>query len=181
MMRKLTFVEMLLLALFALTAFVVTAQEAAKEEGKAEVKAAVPAHSYVGAEKCKMCHKAQFTAWEQTPHAKAWAALKPEEQTKAECTVCHMTGKLEDGTAITGIACEACHGPGSDYKSPKIMSKTKFAADKAAALKDAVAAGLVMPTAETCVRCHKEEGNPNFKPFDFEKMKGLVHPVTAEK
>ena len=130
MMRKLTFVAMLLLALFALTAFVVTAQEAAKEEGKAEVKAAVPAHSYVGAEKCKMCHKAQFTAWEQTPHAKAWAALKPEEQTKAECTVCHMTGKLEDGTAITGIACEACHGPGSDYKSPKIMSKTKFAADK---------------------------------------------------
>ncbi len=176
-MRKFTFVAMLFLALLAFTALMVTAQEAAKEEGKKEA----PAHNYVGPEKCKMCHKAEFTAWEQTPHAKAWDALKPEEQAKAECNVCHMTGKLEDGTAINGVACEACHGPGSDYKSPKIMSKSKFTADKAAALKDAEAAGLVMPTAETCMRCHKKEGNPNFKPFDFEKMKGMVHPVAAGK
>jgi cytochrome c553 len=59
------------------------------------------------------------------------------------------------------------------------MSKAKFAADKAGALKLAVGAGLVMPTAETCIRCHTKEGNPNFKEFDFAKSKGLVHPKKA--
>ncbi|HKK20645.1 MAG TPA: multiheme c-type cytochrome [candidate division Zixibacteria bacterium] len=176
-MRKVTFVAMLFLALLAFTALMVTAQEAAKETGKKEA----PAHQYVGPEKCKMCHKAQFTAWEKTPHAKAWEALKADEQKKAECSGCHETGKLEDGTMITSVTCEACHGPGSDYKSPKIMSRSKFKADPEAALKAAKEAGLIIPTADDCMRCHKKEGNPNFKPFDFEKMKGMVHPVAADK
>ena len=33
-------------------------------------------HAYVGASKCKMCHKVQFASWEQTSHAKALDAAK---------------------------------------------------------------------------------------------------------
>ncbi len=136
--------------------------------------------TFVGAEKgCKMCHKAQYESWATTGHAKAWDLLKPEEQAKKECVGCHQTGAMADGTMITGVTCEACHGAGSEYKKPAIMSKKAYT-DKAAGRKAAVAAGLVIPTAETCTAsCHKAEGNPNFKPFDFEKSKGLVHPVKA--
>lgn len=166
-MKKLFILAILVVAL----AFMVSALVIAQDKKFA----------YVGAEKgCKMCHKAQFESWSATAHAKTWDKLKPEEQAKAECNVCHQTGAMADGTMITSVSCEACHGPGSEYKKATIMSKKAYAADKVAARKVAVEAGLIMPTAETCTsKCHKKEGNPNFKPFDFEKAKGLVHPVKA--
>ncbi len=139
-----------------------------------------PKFTYVGEKSCKMCHKAEFDAWSATPHAKAFAALKPEEQKKAECTACHTTGKTAADSVLVNVACEACHGPGSEYKKATIMSKTKFAADKAAALKAAQDAGLIIPTAETCTtKCHHKEGNPNFKEFNWDAMKDKVHPIAA--
>ena len=167
-MRKLSVLFLMLAAILMFAAAMATAADEAVK------------HEYVGAAKCKMCHKAEYTSWEATKHAKAFEALSAEEQMKEECVVCHITGTDVKGEVITGVSCEACHGPGSDYKSPKIMSAKAFKEDKAGALKAAVAAGLVIPTEETCVRCHKKEGNPNFKEFDFEKMKALVHPVAAE-
>jgi len=170
-MRKLSviFLMIAVVMLFAAAAF--TADEA-KEADKA-------ANEYVGPKKCKMCHKDVYAAWETTPHAKTFDVLSAEEQKKAECVGCHMTGTDAKGVAINNVTCEACHSAGSAYKSPKIMSKKKWAADPEAHKKMALDAGLVYPTAETCVGCHKEEGNPNFKAFDFEKMKGKVHPVAA--
>jgi len=169
-MRKLSVVALALAAILLVAAVMASAEET-KEAAK---------HEYVGPAKCKMCHKPEYTAWEATPHAKAFEALSAEEQKKEECVGCHITGTDAKGEVITNVTCEACHGPGSDYKSPKIMSKKKFADDPEAALAAAKEAGLVIPTEETCMRCHKKEGNPNFKPFDFEKMKGKVHPVAAE-
>lgn len=159
-MKRMMMVTLVLLALVAL--FAGSAMSQAKP-------------TFVGADKCKMCHKDNYTSWAETKHAKAFAALKPEEQKKPECVKCHMTGSTAENVALEGVQCEACHGAGSEYKKPTIMSKAKFA-DKAAGMKAAVAAGLVMPTAETCIKCHTKEGNPNFKEFDFAKMKGQVHP-----
>ena len=36
------------------------------------------------------------------------------------------------------------------------------------------------PVEETCTRCHKEEGNKNFKPFKWEERKDTSHPVAPE-
>ena len=44
----------------------------------------------------------------------------------------------------------------------------------------AIAAGLVYPTEETCLRCHNDESS-NFKDFDFAERKLLVHPDPKEK
>ena len=143
------------------------------EEGKEEK----PAHEYVGANKCKMCHKAQFDSWSETGHAKAFDKLSDEEKAKPECVGCHITGTMADGTVINNVECEACHGPGADYKSPKIMSKKKWAEDPEGYKKMAMDAGLIYPTEENCKKCHKAEGNENFKPLDFEKSKGLVHTM----
>jgi hypothetical protein len=152
----------------------------------------------IGAPKCKMCHGAktgdQFAKWEASKHAGAFTVLASDAAKKiaAEkgiadpqkdeaCLKCHTTqaflgratvvnatGKYADAE---GIGCEACHGPGSDYKSKKVME------DSAAAK----AAGLVMnKTAEFCTKCHNE-GSPTFKSFDFEKnWAEVAHPVAAK-
>jgi hypothetical protein len=167
MKKQFTVMSVLLVAVLLLLSSMVMAQDK-------------PKATFVGEKACKMCHKAQFDAWSKTKHAAAFAALKPEEQKKAECVGCHETGKTAADSMIVNVTCEACHGAGSEYKKPAIMSMAKFKADKPAALKAAVAAGLNYPPTEaTCMNCHKKEGNPNFKPFDFEKMKGLVHPIAA--
>jgi DnaJ-class molecular chaperone len=165
-MKKLIVLAVLLVAAIFVISSLVMAQEK-------------PKFTYVGDKACKMCHKAQHESWAATKHAKAFDVLKPEEQKKAECVGCHVTGKTATDSLLVGVSCESCHGPGSEYKKMTIMSKTKWAADKAAAMKVAVEAGLIVPTADVCTKCHKKEGNPNFKEFNFEASKGKVHPIVA--
>jgi hypothetical protein len=112
---------------------------------------------YVGPKKCKICHKDQYDSWLLTGHARAWDLLKPEEQKKEECIGCHSTGTTAKGEFLEGVQCEACHGPGSEYRKTKIMK------DKELALES----GMVEPTAEVCVKCHNEE-SPTFKGFDYD-------------
>ncbi len=148
-------------------------------------------HAYVGADKCKMCHNspakgAQYTKWQESAHSKAYATLASDEAKKigAEkgiadpqkadaCLKCHVAGHGVDAARLTdkykvedGVSCEACHGPGADYWKMTVMK------DKAAAM----AAGLVMPTEETCKGCHNSE-SPTFKGFDFAAAKAkIAHP-----
>jgi cytochrome c553 len=159
-----------ILACLALVFGIALAQDAEKAAAtdKAAAKKEAPKHDYVGETKCKMCHKAEYESWLTTKHAKAWASLKPEEQKKAECAECHITGKTASDSLLVNVGCEACHGPGADYKSMKIMKDAKLAAE----------AGLMPITEETCTRCHNKK-SPNFKEFDFAKAKdpaaGGVH------
>ena len=67
---------------------------------------AMAQHAYVGPEKCKMCHKVEYTSWSATKHAKAWDSLKPADQANAKCNGCHSTNL----PTLTGVSCEACHG-----------------------------------------------------------------------
>jgi len=173
-MRRLSIIVVFLTALAFLLTGSLLAQEAAKKEAK---ETAAP--EFVGAAKCKVCHKDQHAAWSETGHAAAFGKLSAEEQKKPECVKCHITGTMTDGTVIQNVECEACHGPGSEYKSAKIMNKKMWEADPEAQMKMAVEAGLNIPDEKTCVRCHTKEGNPNFKEFKFAERKGLVHPVAA--
>jgi nitrate/TMAO reductase-like tetraheme cytochrome c subunit len=86
-------------------------------------------------------------------HAKAFERLEAEDQANEECLTCHATGKSAE---MPGVQCEACHGPGSDYKGMKVMK------DPEASL----AAGLVIPDEASCLTCHT--GAPHEQPeFDF--------------
>ncbi len=118
-------------------------------------------HTYIGADKCKICHKVEHTSWATTRHAKAFDSLKPEEQKKQECIECHTTGAKNE---LPGVQCEACHGPGSDYKTMSVMK------DK----QKAIAAGLNIPTEKDCVRCHNKK-SPTFKGFNWAEMSPKVH------
>ncbi len=137
-----------------------------KVPGKSDTLKWAEAHfKYVGEKSCKMCHKAEFESWSTTKHAQAWAALKLEEQKKPECAACHTTGKTATDSMLVNVACESCHGPGSDFKSMKVMKDAKLAA----------AAGLLPITEATCVRCHNKK-SPNFKGFEFAAaLKAGIH------
>jgi len=168
------------LVAIATIAFAITAQ--AQDAEKAEDM--VPGKSdtlmwaesnfhYVGETKCKMCHKAEFNSWLETPHAKAWESLKPEEQKNPECAGCHITGMTEADSMLVNVGCEACHGPGSEYKAMKTMKDGALAS----------AAGLLPISEATCVRCHNKK-SPNYKEFKYEEfLKTGVHehPTKEEK
>lgn len=141
-------------------------------------------HAYVGAETCGMCHKSekagqQLSIWQNSKHSQTYKVLQTEKAdqiakekgftTKAvetpECLKCHATGYNVDASLITGkfkvedgVQCETCHGPGSDYKSMKIMK------DK----KEAEANGLMLyeKPEDLCITCHNAE-SPTFVDFDF--------------
>jgi|CXWL01.1.fsa_nt_gi hypothetical protein len=153
------------------------------------------AHKYIGVEKCARCHKAeakgnQYGQWLKSQHAKAMQTLSTEKAIAigkekglktppAEndaCVKCHSTGFGADKALfeatfkpVDGVQCEACHGPGSDYKGMTVMK------DKAAA----VTAGMLVPNEKTCVKCHNAE-SPTFKSFDFKTAYAkIAHPRPA--
>ncbi len=133
-------------------------------------------YQYVGVAKCKTCHMSEHKIWMESKHAGAFDKLKPEEQTKAECLSCHTTGQgkpAAEGADMKGVQCEACHGPGSEYKNMKIMSKKAYADDPAGARKASLAAGLTLPDEKTCLNCHNAK-SPNFKGFDFAASKEKI-------
>jgi hypothetical protein len=129
--------------------------------------AVASAGEFIGADKCKMCHKVQYTSWAETGHAQGFEKLKAEDQGKAECLKCHATG---DSADMPGVQCEACHGAGSDYKSMKVMKDPEASR----------AAGLLMPGEAECKVCH--EGAPHDqKPFDYATAKETgIHAFKSE-
>ena len=133
-------------------------------------------HLYVGAKKCKSCHKKelmgnQFAEWEKGPHSQAFETLKSDRAmeiakengvtgppSKADdCLKCHSTayGLTPEQYAkkplkiSDGIQCESCHGPGKDYRKKKVMSDR----DKS------IAKGMWEPgkEEEICAACHNED------------------------
>jgi hypothetical protein len=121
------------------------------------------------------------------------AKLDPSKDYSADpkCLRCHATGFGKEGgypetvtdgnreaaAALGNVTCEACHGAASAYAPFKDAERKKdrerkFTEDELRKL------GLEDPTAETCRACHNADVPVEVAaPFDFEKMKGLVHPV----
>ncbi len=166
-----------------------------------------PAARYVGTKMCKMCHNKkatgkQYSVWLGTAHAQALDTLRSAKAKEIaaqrgvkgapdqapECIQCHVTGwgdesgyqlkvdpndhrAVSRNKALENVGCEVCHGPGSKYKSKKVMQAIY------AGQTDPASVGLVIPTAETCTRCHNDQ-SPTNKKFVFEEMvKKIAHPI----
>jgi hypothetical protein len=183
---------------FAFALFVLAAVVGSTVWGQAATKTSkAPVPSYIGATKCKACHMApakgnQWKNWTESQHAKAFATLGTAEalaaaqklgiatapQETPKCLACHVTGysapaeqKQATYKADEGVTCEACHGPGSEYKDLKVMQ------DQAAA----VAKGLIVPNEKTCTKCHNAD-SPTFKGFTYAEMvKKVSHPNPLAK
>ncbi len=159
-----------ILMLLACLAFADEGKEATKDTK--EVK-----HEYVGAKKCKICHKKDgiHESWAATKHATAFDSLSAEDQKNKDLLPFYTTGTTAKGVTLTGIQCEACHGPGADYKKKKIMQ------DREMAVKN----GLLIPDEKACLKCHNEKAPAALaataKVFDFAKMKEKGVHAAAKK
>ena len=139
-------------------------------------------YKYIGAEKCKMCHNKtttgqQYKKWSEGPHAKAMASLNDAEKKNPKCLKCHSTAASVDQSLVgtmtveEGVSCEACHGPGSAYKSATVMRDRKAA----------MAKGMIIPDEKLCKKCHNSE-SPTFKGFDYAKyLAKMAHPNPANQ
>ena len=158
-------------------------------------------HHFVGADKCKTCHKKelignQYGVWLDGPHHRAYLTLRGEaaQAVAAErglavppheaddCLRCHTTshGVPPERMAnvlvpADSVQCESCHGPGADYRKKKIMSDR----DKS------IAAGMWEPGNEekVCLTCHNDE-SPTWdaaKGFDYAAAKKkIAHPIPED-
>ena len=157
-------------------------------------------HTYIGATKCRTCHKKpevgeQFVLWEKSKHAQAYAALASDKakeiaaakgidnaQEADECLKCHVTGHGAAAELLgtkydktEGVTCESCHGAGGDYYKKKTMVAIMSGEIEGASL------GLTIPDEKNCVTCHNEE-SPTFEGFKFEEMvKKIAHPIPDAK
>jgi len=149
---------------------------------------------YIGIEKCAtICHKSekqgsQLGIWQESKHSKAFVTLatpfakellkkagkEGDPQKSPVCLECHSTGYGKDKSTFAatfkieeGVTCEACHGPGSAYRSISIMKdKEKF-----------LASGGIIPKEKDCLKCHTPKAHQLFE-FKFEeRAKKIAHPV----
>ena len=151
---------------------------------------------YVGAKVCARCHQGagmgyQCSRWLSSKHARAYAVLvKPEAYKIAElsgipeepqkspmCLGCHATGanveeweKDETFFVEDGVQCERCHGPGSEYLAITHTGKT------------GMEAGLMMPKADDCMKCHEVKGSHvaihHMPKLDVhEALRAIAHPT----
>lgn len=190
------------LAFFAFLAWLLVAVASAAAGDEKE-------HDYVGFQKCRSCHEKdlmgdQVGVWSKGPHHRAYDSLLGEASGKIArelgiegpahesdaCLRCHVTAfgvsplRLANPMELgTGVQCEACHGPGRDYRKKKIMADRKEAERKG--LWNAGRDGAI------CTGCHNSE-SPTYDPsrytlpdgsttgFDFELAKGRIPHAIPE-
>ena len=158
------------------------------------------AFKYVGVKGCKACHMttksgAAFKIWQKSKHAQAFKTLatpKAKEiakkkgiadpQKSEKCLKCHDTAFGKPATQLAktfkpgeGVGCEVCHGPGSKYKSMKVMKDLNAGKIKGETV------GFMKADEKLCVKCHNEE-SPSYKEFNFaEFQKKIAHPTPTKK
>jgi hypothetical protein len=138
---------------------------------------------YVGSAVCASCHGDAehgnpHLVWLQSRHGHAYwrlgadwalylARLRPSYAdlekpiSDDRCLLCHVTGRQDDDALFAagyreaeGVSCEACHGPGSLYAKPEIMTNREAF----------LANGGRLPDEATCRSCHR-----NSERFDFDE------------
>lgn len=142
--------------------------------------------AYEGRKKCGSCHRSQLESWEKTAHAKALDSLAPKAKAEAkkkakldpnkdyrqdqDCIGCHSTGlnqeggydPKEPGKYLTGVGCESCHGPGTEYRLVHRKAGQAFEKKQQTAARQQLAdAGQEFKFTERCSSCHMNyEGSP---------------------
>lgn len=119
---------------------------------------AVSGAAYMGASACLPCHAKAHALWAASPHARATRDLAIDHQEQnPDCLRCHATGLGRPGgfpqvsVDLSGVQCEACHGPGEGHPPRKMVSSP--------------------PSQAACGGCHGPRDSPQ---FDAEGYWGLV-------
>ena len=127
---------------------------------------------YVGTTKCAACHFNQYKTWKSSAHGGAFEILPAKYQRDASCLKCHTTGfgkptTLAQPTAVyvTGVNCEACHGPGSQHVQYALRLVEQDLTD--ASLKQ-LRAAIKRASLDLCINCHQGVAHGSHPKFDRE-------------
>jgi len=152
----------------------------------------------LGPKKCQECHKAEFTVWKGTPHAKSFKKIHKSKKAKkivkavggkrmkkaALCASCHYTTAKKAASAkpklVAGPSCESCHGAASDWFSIHNNKKVP----KADRIKEASAKGMIWPSqlydvAANCNSCHGL-AHANLTGENIKAMLDAGHPINPD-
>jgi len=112
---------------------------------------------------CVKCHTTGFENGGYEIKDESFWSFDPNDKA-AKKSVKTMSG-------LQAVGCEACHGPGSKYKSKKTMVAI-FNGEI-----DGTTVGLINPGEDTCKKCHNEN-SPTFKSFVFDEYwDKIAHPI----
>lgn len=146
---------------------------------------------YVGSNKCKMCHKASYESWAETPHAKALNNLKPGENAEAKtkhgldpekdytadeaCLACHTVGYGQPGgfavvedekkmaKMVKNFGGAGCENCHGPASAYKNLHKAIKKEKREYAWDEMAEAGMTKVTQETCTKCHNDK-SPTYEP-----------------
>ncbi len=131
---------------------------------------------FIGAERCGICHEAEYDVWKKSKHAQAMqtlAGLDPPRQFDPECLACHVTGwhpqgcypyesgylSQESTPRLAGVGCENCHGPGQSHAAAE-AGGDRIVQQK---LQKAMRVTLADARWRVCVDCHDVSNSPDFE------------------
>ncbi len=133
-------------------------------------------NGYASATACQRCHEQEYLQWSATRHAFAYETLlKKERYFDAGCVSCHTTGfgystgfQIGDSdSALEGVQCETCHGPGKQHVGNPKKSNIRSGADTS-----------------LCLQCHDTTHSLGFTEVVALHTKDVDHsrePMNLEK
>lgn len=136
-------------------------------------------NSYLGVDSCEACHKEIVNHWHNTLHAQALNTLiKKHKNYYPRCVTCHTTGfNYKSGfkinsTALGGVQCEVCHGPGdshvkwanSQYQDDLLSDVFSLSMFSDQGQNKKLDMQIRSTLDETyCVECHDQDNSPSFE------------------
>lgn len=154
-------------------------------QGRPLIIADIDKFTYTGIRGCS-CHLKAYEGqvYKERKHRAAFKRLKGKDRKNPECLKCHATAfgkKIKGGKPfLKGNQCEACHGPGKEYRARPL--KELYRQDPLEARKRSLELGLLLPGVnivkkKLCAQCHwggKDPKAPNKCPksdkvFDFDE------------
>ena len=116
----------------------------------------------IGPAACSACHTEQHGEWAKHAHAKSFEKLPENQRANPLCLTCHAP---DPQRREAGVACESCHGSGSEYSEAHLM-KDKY-------LRGYL--GLKKVDLATCNTCHQNDHSTKLRPVDLSKLWNKLH------
>jgi hypothetical protein len=129
--------------------------------------------SYVGTNKCYICHRRQTDAWSETKHAHAFTDVPEKYRNDPACLKCHLTAFGKEGGYTSGtdkdllmVGCEACHGPGAQHIDAAQRFVLANPGEEAKIEKEMRSTILKTPPDTVCASCHTTQAHQPHPPYD---------------
>jgi hypothetical protein len=154
-----------------------------------------PQAAYVGSDKCKKCHAAEFAVWQDHPHSRAYDTLvnkatRPSlRQFDGECVVCHTTGfgyqtgfrNEKASLHLRGVGCESCHGPASLHVKNPNDPQMRAAINPIKRQPKESMKQFTDRLFTSCRKCHDEDNSVHFDLPEFWEKKKTDHSAPRDE